>query len=91
MAWHTTIITLSGRFSLLWDKEAVMSNKSDIKYMEHTWIHLEALSKMSFGLPPLAGLVPRFKSSIRLRRTSGLRPTNRRGSDGKSSSAGDAP
>jgi hypothetical protein len=35
---------------------------------------LEPISKMSFGLPPFsAGLVSRFKSSIRLRRTCGLK------------------
>jgi hypothetical protein len=34
---------------------------------------LEAASKMSFGVPPYsAGLAPRFKSSIRLRRTASL-------------------
>jgi hypothetical protein len=44
---------------------------------------------MSFGLPLFsAGLVPRFKSSIRLRQTSGLRPTKIMGSGGKSRSAG---
>ena len=45
MAWHTTIITLLGRFSLLWDKEAVMSNKSDIKYMDHACIHLDVIDE----------------------------------------------
>jgi hypothetical protein len=39
-----------------------------------TAIILEPISKMSFGLPPFsAGLGPRFKPSIRLRRTGALK------------------
>jgi len=47
---------------------------------------LKPILKMSFG--PISLLEPRLKSSIRLRRTSGLRPTDRIRSDGKSRVAG---
>jgi hypothetical protein len=48
--------------------------------------YVEPISKMSFG--PISLLVPGFKSSIRLGRTFGLRPTRRIRSDGESRNAG---
>jgi outer membrane protein OmpA-like peptidoglycan-associated protein len=68
-------------------KEGVLIGVLKLNLFPDNMINLiEPISKMSFG--PISLLVPRFKSSIRLKRTCGFRPTKMIGSGGKSSNAG---